>query len=308
MMSVGLSEDDLKPYLDKVSLQFQTQDITAGCINSPKNVTVTGDEAQVQMLGSLLEKDKIFARRLQVQVAYHSPQMNQIADVYSLSIENLQRGDVPIDTCTMISSVTGQTISLTEMQESAYWVKNMTSPVRFSDALTQLSPAATSTSRQKLWPKDATVLLDDLLEIGPHCALKGPIREHLVARGIENISYRSALIRPIPAMHTLLDAVGSLHCSGYAVDIPEVNRSAKTPHDGQMVLPRLPYYPFDHSKSYWHESRLTKSGWRLRKYPRLDLLGSPTPDWNPLHATWRNIIRLSETPWAEDHKVGRQHK
>lgn len=198
-------------------------------------------------------------------------------------------------------------ISLTEMQESAYWVKNMTSPVRFSDALTQLCPAATSTSRSKLWPEDATVLLDDLLEIGPHCGLKGPIREHLVARGIKDISYRSTLIRSVPATYTLLDAVGSLRCSGYAVDIPEVNKSAKTPHDGQMVLPQLPHYPFDYSKSYWHESRFIMNDWRLRKYPRLDLLGSPAPDWNPLDASWRNIIRLSETPWAKDHKVGCQH-
>lgn len=91
MISVSLSEDDLKPYLDHVSLRFQNQDIIAGCINRPKNVTVTRDEARVQMLGSLLEKDKIFARRLQVNVAYHSPQMNQIAGDSSLSIESLQR-------------------------------------------------------------------------------------------------------------------------------------------------------------------------------------------------------------------------
>ena len=301
MMSVGLSEEDVKPYLNQVSQHFGNRGVIAGCINSPKNVTVTGDEAQVDWLRSQLEKNMIFARKLQVDVAYHSPQMDEIAAEYLLAIKDLEEGDFAANFSTMISSVTGQALSLDEMQQSEYWVKNMTSPVRFSDALTQIDSAARKSSIKTLGA--TIVLLDDLLEIGPHCALKGPIREHFIARGIKDINYSSALVRSVSAMDTLLNAVGSLHCSGYAVDVPEVNKSGETPHDGQLVLPSLPEYPFDHSRSYWHESRFTKDGWRLRKYPRLDLLGSPVPDWNPLHATWRNIIRLSETPWVEDHQV-----
>ncbi len=302
MISVGLSEDDVRPYLDQVSLQFENPSIIAGCINSPKNVTVTGEVEQVDLLKSLLDKDHIFARKLQVDVAYHSPQMEEIAVDYLLSIKNLQAGEVAADSSTMISSVTGQKLSSDDMREAEYWVKNMTLPVRFSDALMQIS-ATSKASTNTLWANAGTTLLDDLLEIGPHCALKGPIREHLTARGINEISYNSALIRSVSAMDTLLEAVGRLYCAGYAVDVSEVNRLGKTPRDGQIVLPNLPEYPFDHSRSYWHESRFTKEGWRLRKHPRLDLLGSPVADWNPLHATWRKIIRLSETPWVEDHKV-----
>ena len=303
MISVGLSEDEIKRYLDQVSLHFKSRGITVGCINSPKNITVTGDEKQVDFLKSLLDKDRIFARKLQVNVAYHSPQMELIAAEYMLSVNNLQTGDAASDSCKMISSVTGQQLSVDEMQEAEYWVKNMTSPVRFTDAMAQIDSAASKTSTNTLWANVRTALVHDLLEVGPHCALKGPIREHLTSRGIKDINYSSALIRNFPATDTLLDAVGRLYCAGYAVDVSEVNRLRKTPQDGQIVLPNLPEYQFDHSNSYWHESRFAKEGWRLRKYPRLDLLGSPIPDWNPLHATWRKIIRLSETPWVEDHKV-----
>lgn len=299
MISVGLSEKDVEPYLNQISLQFGNRGMIVGCVNSPKNVTVTGDEAQVDLLKSLLEKDLVFARKLQVNIAYHSPQMEEIAVDYLLSIQDLQGGDSAANIPTMISSVTGQMISRDEVQDSEYWVKNLTLPVRFSDALAQIDSATGKT----LSKTSCTVLLDDFLEIGPHCALKGPIREHLTARGIENINYSSALLRSVSAMSTLLEAVGRLCCAGYAVDVLEVNRSGTTPRDGHMVLPNLPEYPFDHSKSYWHESRFTKEGWRLRKHPRLDLLGSTVSDWNPLHATWRKIIRLSETPWVEDHKV-----
>ncbi|KAL9074826.1 MAG: hypothetical protein Q9161_001964 [Pseudevernia consocians] len=303
MISVGLSVDDIEHYFDQVSLHFGSRGIIVGCINSPKNVTVTGDERQVDVLKSLLDKDRIFARKLQVNVAYHSPQMGTIAADYLLSIKNLQARDAAPDSCKMISSVTGQNLSIDEMQEAEYWVKNMTSPVRFTDAMIQIDSAASKSSTNTIWANARTSLLHDLLEIGPHCALKGPIREHLESRGIKDINYSSALIRYIPATNTLLDAVGRLYCAGYAVDVSEVNSLGKTPRDRQIVLPNLPEYHFDHSRSYWHESRFTKEGWRLRKYPRLDLLGSPVPDWNPLHATWRKIIRLSETPWVEDHKV-----
>ena len=302
-MSVGLSDDDVKPYLDQVSSQFGYRDVMVGCINSPKNVTVTGDEAQVNLLKSLLEKNLIFVRKLQVDVAYHSPHMDDIATEYLRSIKDLQRGDFTVDISTMISTVTGQMLSLDNMQESGYWVKNMTSPVRFSDALMLIEPAAGKTSTKAPWTIAGKVLLDDLLEIGPHSTLKGPIREHLIAYDIKNINYSSILLRSVSAIDTLLNVVGGLHCAGYEIDICKINRFGKMANHGEMVLPNLPEYPFDHSRSYWHESRFTKQGWRLRKYPRLDLLGSPVSDWNPLHPTWRNIIRLSETPWVQDHKV-----
>jgi zearalenone synthase, highly reducing iterative type I polyketide synthase len=69
-----------------------------------------------------------------------------------------------------------------------------------------------------------------------------------------------------------------------------------------MILPDIPSYPFDHSKGYWFESRL---GNHFRTFPqnKLDLLGKPVADWNPLEAKWRNVIRVSEMPWVEDHVV-----
>lgn len=150
MISVGLSEEDVEPSLNQVALQFGNRGLIAGCINSPRNVTVTGDEAQVNSLKSLLEKNLIFARKLQVDVAYHSPQMDVIAADYLLSIKDLQRGDFAADVSTMISSVTGETLSLDDMQESEYWVKNTTLPVRFSDALIQIGSVAGKTSRNAL--------------------------------------------------------------------------------------------------------------------------------------------------------------
>ena len=68
------------------------------------------------------------------------------------------------------------------------------------------------------------------------------------------------------------------------------------------MLVDLPSYPFDHSKTYWRESRISK-GYRFRKVVRHELLGTPVSDWNKNNAIWRNWIRLSENPWVKDHRI-----
>lgn len=302
-MSVGLSETEVNRYLKLLTLQFGYCGVVVGCVNSPTNVTLSGDEIQIDALKLQLEKDQVFARKLQVDVAYHSPHMKKIASDYLQSINDLHCGD-HTDNSVMISTVTGRRLYLDEMQQGDYWVKNMTSPVKFSSALAQISSSSAKKVNIKAEAKSQGVpAVNDILEVGPHSALQGPIKDILKALGRRDISYRSVLIRKASAVQTTLDAAGHLRCSGYPVDICQVNRPGKKPGDCPAMLVDLPEYPFDHSRSYWHESRLNKEGYRLRKHPRLDLLGTPVSDWNALEARWRKFIRVSETPWVEDHKV-----
>ena len=300
MISVGLSEDAVVPYIEQLFSNFGFHGVTVGCVNSPKNVTVTGSEVHVDKLKSLLDRDQVFARKLSVNVAYHSPQMEEIATEYSTSIQQLEGGDVNPTNSVMVSSVSCKIVTLNEIQQSGYWVKNLTSPVMFSDALAQMCSGKNSMT--KLGDDHTLVEVNRLLEIGPHSAMQGPTKDILKGIGKDGISYDSVMVRSASALDTLLDAIGRLTCFGYPVDVSEVNRSGMKPAT-QMVLPNLPEYPFDHSRSYWHDSRYNKEGWRFRSNPRLDLLGTPVSDWNPLDARWRKVIRISETPWVEDHKV-----
>ncbi|MCJ1386254.1 hypothetical protein MMC17_009380 [Xylographa soralifera] len=302
MISVGLSEDAVEPYLEQLSANFGSHGVTVGCINSPKNVTVTGSEPQVDKLKSLLEKDQVFARKLMATVAYHSSQMEEIAAEYLSSIGDLEGGDPPTTDSVMVSSVSCKILTLDDIQQGEYWVRNMTSPVRFSAALEQMCSGSRKNSKTRFGAIQSLAEINLLLEIGPHSAMRGPIKDIFIETGQESISYDSVMVRGVSAQDTLLDAVGRLACSGYPVDILEVNCSGTKPV-ARMVLPNLPEYPFDHSQSHWHESRYNREGLRFREQPRLDLLGSAVPDWNPLDARWRKIVRISETPWVEDHKV-----
>lgn len=69
-----------------------------------------------------------------------------------------------------------------------------------------------------------------------------------------------------------------------------------------QVLSDLPPYPWDLSKTYWHESHISKSH-RLRQHPYHELLGlrdSTAPLEEP---SWRHIVSLETNPWLRDHQV-----
>ena len=249
-----------------------------------------------------------------MDVAYHSPHMNEVAAKYSRLIQGIKRrenreGQSHYKRPMTISSVTGAKISDTELCTTDYWVKNMVSPVRFCEALSLICASSKSMKKKIDGSHRNTILVQDLLEVEPHSALQRSIREILAAssRGVE-ISYDAMLIRNTSALVTTFSAIARLHCSGYLIDIDNVNRLARLSGKSYLneltplVLTDLPEYPFDHSQTYWYESRLS-TAFRFRPRPRLDLLGTPVPDWNPLEPRWRHTIRVSELPWVEDRKV-----
>jgi acyl transferase domain-containing protein len=308
MLAVGLSRKDIESYLTKISTELGAEKLVVACINSPKNVTISGDAAHLDQLQALLEEDQVFARRLQVTIAYHSFQMQEIADDYLASMGTLDCREACSASPVMVSSVTGTWIRSDKTSKPEYWVQNMLQPVLFSDALSVLCSNASSNKVKKLdGSHRSLVSINQLIEIGPHAALQGPIKD--ILRDInheKNIRYLNMLKRNISAVQSTLELAGQLHCAGYPIDLPRVNGDLVISESSGSPLKTLidmPEYSFNHTQKYWHESRLSK-GSRFRKTGRIDLLGTPSQDWNPLEAQWRNIIRVSELPWVEDHQVG----
>lgn len=302
-MSVGLPEVEIRTYLEQVTNRFGENGIAIGCMNSPKNVTITGREDQIDMLRDLMDEKSIFARKLLVNVPYHSRYLESIAAEYLDLMGELSSQQV-MKPPTMISSVTADVVAADELCSGQYWVRNLVSPVRFSDALVRAC-VPPDQARRKTAKESTQPQIDDLLEIGPHCALQGPIRETLkTLTKVKPIEYSSTLVRFVSAIESLPDALGRLHCGGHSIDLSGFNKQGSTFPRCLGTLADLPEYPFDHSVSYWRESRLSQ-GHRFRKEPRNDFLGIQVPDWSPLEARWRRKIRLADSPWLEDHKVGK---
>ncbi|KAF4179877.1 hypothetical protein CNMCM7927_001594 [Aspergillus lentulus] len=300
MLAVGLSKDDTQEYIDRI----QSRRLVVACINSPRSVTVSGDAEQIDALHNLLQQDEVFSRKLVVDVAYHSFQMREIANEYQSAMGTLEKPscekkNAPV----MLSSVTRDWVSSLELTDPAYWVRNMVSPVLFSDAVSRICSSPGKQTRKIDGSHRYQMTINHLLEIGPHAALQGPCRDILKSINKQaDILYLSLLIRNKSAVKTALDCAGHLHCYGYPINLALVNTTAYGGTSQRRVLSNLPEYPFNHSTSYWRESRKSK-GYRCRRFGRLDLVGIPDPDGNPMEATWRNIIRVSEMPWVQDHKI-----
>ncbi|KAF2012105.1 polyketide synthase [Aaosphaeria arxii CBS 175.79] len=269
MLAVALSELELSAYISDIVGKNGEDLLSCGCINSPQNTTVTGVETYIDELARRLQADNIFNRKLNVPVAYHSHQMLKVADKYlkTLKEDGLQASP----------------------QE--YWIRNLVSTVRFSEALEMIFHEHQSSSDPKP--------LAYLVEIGPHCALERPIRDTLTDKVA--YSYDTTLRRGVHAIQTMQSLSGRLFANGYSVDVQAVNSLPGSQRQPKMLL-NLPSYPFNSSRSYWLESRLSQNH-RTRRTPRHDFLGNPSNDWNPMKPKWRFTIRESDLPWLSDHKV-----
>lgn len=309
MMAVGLSEAAVQPYLDQIVDSSSEGILALACVNSPKNVTISGDEHLIQELSATLERDGVFARRLKVPVAYHSLHMARVAGGYRHSIGDLGPGEKLPYFATMISSVTGDNATAIDLQTPDYWVKNLVSTVRFSAAMQKLVENSVKKMAKKLNLDHRCVApVSELVEIGPHSALQSSVRQVLEANRMkDDMTYSSVLVRNRPATTTLLETVGRLHCRGLKLDLVRVNGlSSNISVQNERVpitLASLPEYSFDHFRSYWMESRLSKH-MRLPSLPENEFLGTPVADWNPLEPRWRKTLSLSRIPWLRDHEVG----
>ncbi|KAL9618085.1 MAG: hypothetical protein Q9160_007155 [Pyrenula sp. 1 TL-2023] len=307
MISTALSHDEALSYIRTAAQDSESDGLCIACINSPNNVTISGSSPGVQRLKILLDKDDIFNRVLAVPVAYHSPQMEKIASAYEERISSLSGGISGLQTAPMVSSVTGQLVAADELLRPSYWSGNLVSPVKFADALKTCFSAPGGRVMKKIDLSHRNIVhVSGLLEIGPHSALKAPIRETIKAvSGAHPVPYTSVLMRQQSAMRTLMEAMGRLHCLGYPVNISRVNNVHDT-KERHAILPNLPEYPFDHSKTYWKESRISKN-MRLRKHGLNPFLGTPVADWDPLQPRWRHFLSaspVSSCAWIRDHKVG----
>ncbi|KAK7978171.1 polyketide synthase [Apiospora saccharicola] len=306
MLAVGCSAADVESLIKEVNAKLGAEgELVIACYNSPKSLTISGDDIKIDALKEVVDAQKVFARKLRVGKAYHSSHMRPFMGEYTTLMGTLERGSTSGDV-QVFSSVTGQSIDAAEMTKPEYWTQNLVSPVKFQQAIYQLCTSNTA-KRQLKFGGGAELPVTHLVEVGPHGALQGAVRDTIQTDpNLKALKYLSVLTRNKHACLTTLEAMSSLVSQGYPVQLLSVNGQDKT---SELSLPPrllvdLPPYPFNHSSSqeYWSESRRSK-GWRFRKHPRHDLLGTVVPDWNREEPKWRNFLRVSELPWLKDHLV-----
>ncbi|KAJ8123759.1 hypothetical protein ONZ43_g364 [Nemania bipapillata] len=172
MAAIGLGSDDIKPYL--------ADGVVVACENSPSNTTLSGDEDKVLEVLQAVKHDypDVIARRLQVDMAYHSHHMKKIGEDYERQLKPYVSSKVT--SIPFFSTVTGY-MALGESLDATYWRSNLESPVLFNTGVQNLVEFQGRNSV--------------LVEIGPHSALSGPLRQILSYIKAQQALYVPTLLR-----------------------------------------------------------------------------------------------------------------
>ncbi|KAL4940241.1 hypothetical protein BDV06DRAFT_224294 [Aspergillus oleicola] len=295
MMAIGLGPQDTQDFIGQVIDEGGAA--VLACMNSPSSSTISGDEQVVVKLESIAKEKGIFARRLIVETAYHSHHMDYVAGPYNKILHGRLIGpdvDEAKHNVAFTSSVNGLRVNHNQLCTTEHWKNSLVEPVHFVDAFTDMVLGGCG-------PSDANV--DVVVEVGPHKALGGPIQEILSLPEFANLDlpYYSCLIRNTDAVDSMQSLVANLLTQGLPVDLEAVNFPQGRPSSVKM-LSDLPCYPWNHEARHWYESRFNKALRERSQAPHC-LLGSLVLGTDVNGPSWRQILRLKDTPWLREHIV-----
>ncbi|OOQ90641.1 putative hybrid NRPS/PKS enzyme [Penicillium brasilianum] len=288
MLAVGTSLDDAH---ELCGLPHFEGRISVAASNSSASVTLSGDEDAINEAKDVFEEEKKFARILRVDKAYHSHHMLRCSEAYltSLASASIQPFKKPDSGTAWFSSVLVKQIRDTTDLSSTYWNDNMVQPVLFSQAM-ELAVTAGG-------PFDLAV------EVGPHPALQGPVKQAIEAVSGTVIPYSGTLHRgsdDIDAMSNTLAYIWK-NFGATAVDFSGYDRLISSGATREL-LKGLPSYPWDHYRVFSHESRLSRA-FRTRHESVHEILGIRSQDGTDNHLRWRNVLRPKEIPWLSGHQI-----
>ena len=259
--------------------------VVVACDNSHNSVTLSGDADQLACVVANINgaHPEIPTSTLKVERAYHSHHMVELGETYHQAM--IASGVVGArHSIPFFSSVTGKRLS-SEIKQAQlgpkYWQENLQSPVRFKSAVVEIL-------------KQPDISNPVFLEVGPHAALEGPIRQILTNES-RKAPHVPTLIRRQNGTESLLTAIGKLWTLHIDVDFAALMPVGRTLSD-------LPCYPWDHQKSHWYEPRVSRE-WRLGGHSYHNLLGRKLPESTDLEPIWRNLLHLENVPWVYDHRI-----
>ncbi|KAI1734298.1 KR domain-containing protein [Xylaria scruposa] len=298
MMAVGLSAETVETYLTATGVVGK---VVVACYNSPLLVTLSGDADAMQIVKSKLDAAGVFARAVKTNgKAYHSHHMAPVAELYEklmLRAKAQRKAGRPLSNTTkMVSSVTNTLLPEGTALDHTYWSANLRSPVLFNQAVQAIL-------------KSGELNVDYFIEIGPHSALAGPIKQIKAEVKADNLDYTSTLLRNKDSAAQLLNVAGELFLRGYPVNMEKVSHAymgeitaSVKPAKGCTIVD-LPTYQWNYTRPLWAESRSSREQ-RLPKFPRHDVLGQVVIGSSLAEPTWRNVLRIRDLPWLRHHHLG----
>nr|WP_262706024.1 type I polyketide synthase [Streptomyces sp. NEAU-383] len=278
MLSVALSEQEA---MERIEAGVWAG-VELAAVNGPGSVVVAGPAQAVERVRGVCEEQGVRARRIPVDYASHTVQIEQIRTELAQALDGLapQRGG---ERMPLLSTVTGQWASPGEM-DSDYWFRNLRQPVRFAEAVDALVAEGYGV----------------FVEVSAHPVLTAGVEEAVEAAGGQAV-VTGTLRRDQDTLRQVLTSLAQLHVNGVAVDWAPALGGVDGSGGGALVS--LPTYAFQRER-YWLDAPAVAAdatGLGLEPLEH-SLLGAAVPlaEGGRL---FTGRISLETHPWLADHQV-----
>ncbi|HET7418181.1 MAG TPA: SDR family NAD(P)-dependent oxidoreductase [Solirubrobacterales bacterium] len=247
--------------------------LTIAAVNSPTQITVSGDEDALAEWEAELGKTGKEAKRLRVSHAFHSHRMELMLEEFEEVAATLSTSAPKLP---VISNRTGEPLTPEQAADPAYWAGQVRGEVRFADGLAYLQDQGTAA----------------YLELGPAAVLSA-----LAAQESPATATATALRHKRDDARSLLLALGNMHAAGQRVDFEQLFKGT-----GARTT-KLPTYPFQRER-YWVEATrstgdLSAAGQSSTEHP---LLGAAVSLADGSHLLTGRISQKTH-PWLAEHAV-----
>ncbi|HEX4446239.1 MAG TPA: acyltransferase domain-containing protein, partial [Polyangiaceae bacterium] len=246
--------------------------------NGRRSTVISGEPAAMATVLGRLESRGIFCRRVNVDFASHSPQVEPVLAQLTAKLSGLSPGATQV---AFRSAVRGKVLSGSELT-GGYWSENLRAPVRFGETI------------ESLVSEGFTLFV----EMSPHPMLVSAVEEIQRTSSSRGVSVGS-LRREQPERLTMLTSLGALHVHGHPLDATRL-----FPSGGRRV--RLPTYAWQRER-HWVASASSASSARrgagvATEHP---LLGTRVPVAGA-DAVYESIVSATQPSWLGDHCVAGQ--
>lgn len=192
-------------------IREHTSEVSIAVVNSSSSTVISGNPDAIQKIREALEQSQRFAKKINVDVASHSPQMDEILPLLKVQLEGLQSLQGNVDF--LSTALVGYGGNL----DAEYWTKNLRNTVMFGKTV-----SAVLTGGEAIF-----------IEMSPHPTLLHAIEENIRDSDTKALAIPT-LLREKDEQISFFSHFGKLHDSGYIVDwtniYPKMNSFVSLPN------------------------------------------------------------------------------
>ncbi|QMU71590.1 type I polyketide synthase [Streptacidiphilus sp. P02-A3a] len=252
--------------------------VHVAALNGPAATVLAGESAALDELLAHCERSGVRARRIPVDYASHTPQMEAIREQLDEALRPVAPSAPLIP---FHSTLLGGPVPEDTALDGDYWYRNLRGTVRFEPVVRALAA------------RGHTVFI----EVSPHPVLTVAVQETLAAAGVDGIAL-GTLRRDQGGLDRLLTAMAELHVGG-----APVNWSRVFP-DRPDNPPQLPTYPFQGERFWLDDTQPPTDAFALGQAATAHpLLGSVVELADGAGLVLTGRLSLRTHPWLADHAV-----